>query len=125
LSGECRTRAAEQAALWRTLDTWEAPPVSANFDRAFFQRICEEEQLSWWARLWRPLRPPPMQRALPLTAAACLLLIAGLIFERSETMRPARPARETVRVDQVERTLDDLDLLHQFGPSSESATHRM
>ncbi len=64
----------------------------------------------------QPLRLP-LRQAVPLAAAACLLLIAGLIMERPAVIRPV-PRGEPVRVEQVERTLDDLDLLDQSNPAS-------
>jgi len=57
---------------------------------------------------------------LPLTAAAGLLLIAGLLLHHSGPAAPVAPQHEAVRANQVENTLDDLDLLRQLG-TAESA----
>jgi anti-sigma factor RsiW len=112
----CHALAARQAAVWKALESWEAPPVSSDFDRRFYRRVREE--VRWWERLWRPFRPMPVFQALPLAAAACMLLIASLILQRPGTVSPAPARGETVRVDQVERTLDDLELLRQFDVAS-------
>lgn len=114
----CDSLAAEQAAVWKALDAWEAPPVSLDFDQRLDRRVRAEVRFSWWERLWRPLRPVPIWQALPLAAAACMLLIGGLILRFPGKVGPAAPRAETVRVDQVERTLDDLELLRQFGVAS-------
>jgi anti-sigma factor RsiW len=118
----CRSTAAEQAALWNTLDTWEAPPVSSDFDRRLYRRIREEVRLSWWERLSRAFRPMPLRQALPLLATACLLLIASFLVRQPDRIAPSRPSSEVVRADQVERTLDDLELLRQFGTASQAET---
>jgi anti-sigma factor RsiW len=114
----CRSMAAGQTAVWKALDEWEAPPVSPDFNRRLYRRIDEEVRLSWWERLTRPFRPMPLRQALPLTATAGLLLVAGLLVQHPVRFAPAAQPGETVRADQVERTLDDLDLLRQFGTAN-------
>jgi anti-sigma factor RsiW len=111
----CRSLAAQQAEVWKALDAWEAPPVSADFDRRLYRRIADQAPISLWQRLMRPFRPLPLRRALPLTVAALLLLVAGLLLEHPGKVAPVEPRGETVRARQVERTLDDLELLRQFG----------
>jgi anti-sigma factor RsiW len=118
----CRSLAAEQAALWNTLDIWEAPPVSPEFDRRLYRRIRDEVRLSWWERLSRPFRPMPLRQALPLVATACLLLIASFLVQQPDKLDPVQPSGEVVRADQVERTLDDLELLRQFGTANQAET---
>lgn len=113
----CRGLAAEQAAVWQALDMWEAPPVSPGFDRSLYRRIDQEVHLSWWERLAGPFRPVLFRQVLPLTATASLLLMAGLILERQNRLAPVVTRSETVRAEQVEKTLDDLELLRQFGAS--------
>ena len=107
-----------QQAVWDALDTWEAIPVSADFDRRLYRRIEEEVNASLWSRLMRPLRPALLSRGVPLAAAACLLVIAGVILERPARVAPpdsSEAARvEAIQADQVERALDDLDVLRQF-----------
>jgi anti-sigma factor RsiW len=121
----CRSLAAEQAAVWQALDAWEAPPVSPDFDRRLYRRIETEVRFSWWERLIRPFRPMPLRQAVPLAATACLLLMAGFLLRHPDMTPPATPHAETVRAEQVERTLDDLELLRQFGAenSAESGAH--
>ena len=111
----CREFRDGQKALWEALDQWEARPVSPDFDRRLYRKIEEQEQLGWWARVLGPLRPVFLRPALPLAATACLVLAAGFIIDD-----PARIAMPTVEnpqireVEQLERTLDDLDMLRQF-----------
>lgn len=112
----CRSLAAEQAAVWTALDAWEAPPISPDFDRRLYRRIEQEARFPWWARLARPFRLMPLRQALPLTATAGLLLMAGLLLRHPATA-PVPTRAESVRAEQVERTLDDLELLRQFTPA--------
>ena len=114
----CRSLADEQAALWTSLDAWEAPPVSPDFDRRLYRRIDAEVRLSWWQRVSRPFRIMPLHQALPLTAMAGLLLMAGLIMRDPGKFAVVPRGGEAVRADQVERTLDDYELLRQFSAAS-------
>jgi anti-sigma factor RsiW len=112
---DCRSMAAEQTAVWKALDAWEAPEVSCDFDRRLYGRIDREVRFSWWERCTRLFRAMPLRQAVPLTASAGLLLMAGLLLEHPGPSVGVRPRAEIVRANQVERTLDDLDLLRQFG----------
>jgi anti-sigma factor RsiW len=119
----CRSVAAEQSAVWNALNAWEAPAISPDFNRRVYRRIENEARFSWWERLTRALRPMPLRQALPLAAAAGLLLMAGLLLRHPNNITPAQPRAETVRAEtvraeQVESTLDDLELLRQFTPAS-------
>jgi len=115
----CRSVAAEQIAMWKALDAWEAPPVSPDFDRRLYRRIGEGAPLSWWERIARPFRAIPLRQALPVTATAGLLLMASLLLQHPGALAPApAPHSQAVRADQVESTLDDLDLLRQFGTAN-------
>jgi anti-sigma factor RsiW len=119
----CRLLAGEQAELWKTLDAWEAPPVSPDFDRRLYRRIREEVRPSWWERLSRPFHPMPLRQLLPLTATLCLLLMASLLVRHPAALHKAEPRAEAVRVEQVESTLDDLELLNQFVPGKGDSAH--
>jgi len=116
----CREFQQTQEAVWQALDAWEAAPVTPDFDRRLYRRIEEETaRASWWSRLMRPFRPmfeaPLMSRGVPLAAAACLLVLAGVILERPNSVAISEEvAAEAIQPDQVERTLDDMEMLQQF-----------
>ena len=102
--------------MWQALDTWEAAPVSADFDSRLYRRI--ETEVSWWDLLLRPFRPVTLRRSLPATAMACLLVMAGVILERP-TVSPAPPPGDVTQVDsvqpeQVEHALDAMEILNEF-----------
>jgi hypothetical protein len=121
----CRSTAAEQSSLWKALDLWEAPPISPYFDQLLYNRIPAEVPLPWWQTLARAFRSMPLRQAIPLTATAGLLFAAGMMLQHPNKISTTSPAVRTVRVEQVERTLDDLELLGQFngGNQGEGAPH--
>jgi hypothetical protein len=112
----CREFADSQRAVWKALDSWEAAPVSADFDRRLYRRI--EVQVSWWELLVRPFRPLPQWRSLPAAAMVCMLLIAGVMLDRSAVSPAPGPTDmaqvEPVQPEQVERTLDTMEVLDEF-----------
>jgi len=121
----CRDFQHRQQVVWEALDAWETMPVSPDFDRRLYQRIDAEAQTSWWARLTRPLRPAfgagLLSRGVPLAATLCLLLLAGVILQRPQNVivpeerdLASDVRMESVQPDEVERTLDDMELLRQF-----------
>ena len=114
--GQCRDFVAGQRAVVAALDGWEAPPVSADFDRRLYARIAREA--SWWDRISRPFSPALIRRGLPVAAAAGLVLVALLVMNRPESVPPAPPAAaqqvEPLRPDQVETALQDMEMLREF-----------
>jgi anti-sigma factor RsiW len=118
--GACREFVRGQRAVREALDTWEAAPVSADFDRRLYRRI--EAQVSWWDLLVRPFRSTfgtvTLRRSLAGAAAACLLLTAGVLLEHP-AISPAPVPNDMAQVDtlqpeQVERTLDAMEMLNEF-----------
>ena len=115
----CREFQTRQQAVWQALDAWEVQPVSADFDRRLYRRIEEQAQSSWWSRWMRPSFPSGLwSRGVPLAATAGLLLLAGMILERpGKVVAPEDLAGvrvESVQPDQVERALDDMEMLRQI-----------
>ena len=118
--GACREFARGQRALWEALDAWEAAPVSADFDGRLYRRI--DAQVSWWDLLVRPFRSGfrtvTWRGTLAATATACLLLAAGVLLEHpaiSPAPVPHDMAQvDTVQPEQVERTLDAMEMLNEF-----------
>jgi hypothetical protein len=118
--GACEEFARGQRAVWEALDTWEAAPVSTDFDRRLYRRI--EAQVAWWELLVRPFRSGfrtmTPRRILAATAAACLLLTAGVLLEQPAVLPAPAPTDmaqvDTVQPEQVERTLDAMEILNEF-----------
>jgi hypothetical protein len=116
LCDTCREFAGRQRAVWEALDAWEAAPVSADFDSRLYRRI--EARVSWWDLIRRPFRPLMLWRSVPAAAMACLLVIAGVLLQRPASS-PAPVSSdmaqmEMVQPEQVERTLDAMEMLNEF-----------
>lgn len=115
----CAAFRLEQAAVWDALDAWKPAPVSLDFNRRLWQRIDAAEAAPWYERMLETLRFTHWKPVLPLTAAM-LVIAAGFLFDHPAertSVAPGTPAAASVSVteaDQVEQTLDDIQLLHQF-----------
>lgn len=125
---ECRDFVAGQKAVWNALDVFEPAPVSADFDRRLYTAMA---QTSWWDRLvasvTTPFRTPALttkgmlRHGLPIAAAAAALTAGLFVWDRPET-KPAVPSQpsqltaqaDSLQPDQVQRALDDMDMLRQF-----------
>lgn len=111
---ECRNLTDGQTAIWNALENWEAEPVSSGFDRTLYRRLetSRPSLAGWWNRFteWTP--------ALPVAAGALALL---LVLAAPRPQAPAHPtalaipAEHTLEPEQVERTLEDLEMLKQLG----------
>jgi len=112
----CREFAGCQEVVWKAMDTWEAAPVSLDFDRRLYQRI--QQEVSWWDLLMRPFRPLLFRQGLPIAATAGLVLMAGLLFQRPANV-PRSAAPESAQVEamppeQVEHAVDEMEMIREF-----------
>ena len=109
----CREFVAGQRAIWQALDAWEAPEIPSDFDRRLFRRL---EQKAGWGDRWLPvLRTLLVRQGLPIAAAACLILVAGLVSERpAPSPHPPVAAVDNLQPEQVEHVLDDMQMLSDF-----------
>ena len=109
-----REFAGGQRAVWQALDAWEPAAVSMDFDRRLYARI--ERHVSWWTRLTRPLNPL-FRHAVPVVAAAGVVITAGLLLNRPAAV-PAAPEHsaqvEVLQPEQVEHALDDMEMLREL-----------
>jgi hypothetical protein len=111
---QCREFRDSQKTLWEALDQWEARPISADFNRRLYRKIEEQEQLGWWERIFGAGRPMFLRPALPLAATACLVLVAGFMIDPGRIVTVAGETPQVREVEQVERTLEDMEMLRQF-----------
>jgi anti-sigma factor RsiW len=121
---ECGEFVTGQRSVWESLDLFEPPPVSPAFDRRLYERI---SQTSWWDRLVAsvsvPFRAPAfLRQGLPVMAAAALLTAAVIVWERpapapaSQSIELSAEVQpdQTLQPDQVQRALDDMEMLREF-----------
>ncbi|MBM3810365.1 MAG: hypothetical protein FJW20_01895 [Acidimicrobiia bacterium] len=112
---ECQNVLAAQRQVWSALDAWEPAPVSTDFNRRLYARIEREEAAGFWKRLFAPVTPVLLRPALPV-AAACLLVVGTLLFQTPQEPSLGKQAgAELVDLDQVEKALDDMEMLRQMG----------
>ncbi len=117
---ECAAVRDSHRQVWKALDAWEVPAVSSSFNRNLYARIEAADAMPWYLRWLDALRPVFTQPAFPLSIAA-IVVVAGFVLDHSNPL-PARPvahAHPVIKVsateaEQMERTLDDLEMLHQF-----------
>jgi anti-sigma factor RsiW len=109
---ECASFRLEQKAVWDALDLWEPAPVSMDFNRRLWQRIGAAASAPWYIDLAESLRFANWKPAIPLTAAI-LMIAAGFLLDHPGT-RTSATGVSVREADQVEQTLDDIQLLHQL-----------
>ena len=118
----CAQFVEQQCVVWDALSQWESPDLSADFNRRLYQRIDRAQPSSWVGRFLRPFWRPMVP-----VAAACLLIVAGIALHTPTAAlnRDTSRARvESVEPEQVERTLDDLQMLRELAltPQPENST---
>jgi hypothetical protein len=113
----CKELALRQQLVWSALDTWKAISPSEDFERDLYTRIEQHERSSWWNRLlawctqtsgWKP--------AMPLAAACVIAAVALLYAPPTPVMVPfyENSRADTIEPEQVERNLEDLEMLKQL-----------
>jgi len=131
---ECREFASRQQSVWEAMDAWKAPAVSADFDRRLYSRL--EAQASWLERLMLSVRRmswgrTSWGRAIPGTALAGVVLAAGFLLLRPDApplsnRAGTEPAKvESIRPEQVEYTLDTMDVLNEFSRQADSPQSKL
>jgi anti-sigma factor RsiW len=117
----CDALVASQAAVWRSLDEWKPEPVSAGFNRELWRRIdADSAAPSWSERLAETLRLQFWKRVAPL-GAVLALVVTGYVMDHHSSRPVTGPAAVTVsasEADQLERALDDLQLLEAVDTAS-------
>ena len=106
----CLKVAEQQRSLWSALDQWQPLPISPDFDQRLYARIAQEQPRGFfsWNWSWRPAMP---------VAAACTAVIAAFLIRGPILDRQPVPTvhHGNVDIEQVERALDDIDMLKQLG----------
>jgi anti-sigma factor RsiW len=109
----CRELAAQQQAVWSSLEDWKPIRVSPDFDQKLFRRIADDPQ----GARWRQLLPSnwSLGSVLPMAAAAAVLFAAFLLKEPAHFLAPSAESQPQPRIEQqVQRALDDMEMLTQI-----------
>lgn len=125
---ECRNAAADQKAIWDALGVWRPAAISEDFDLRLYQRIAEEEAAPAWRKLFRMPWGSLFRPAVPVAAACAALLIAFVIKEPLILHHSPSTLPQKISIEQVERALDDMDMLKQLSapvPAEGHASERI
>ncbi len=124
---DCSAFLAQQTAVWDALDAWEPPPVSIDFNRRLWQRIDRVAELPWYRGLLSGLRAANWKPVFPM-AVAVLVIAGGFLLdhqgERAVTPNAETPGVSIIEADQLEQTLDDIQLLRQLDSVAPSGTSK-
>lgn len=126
----CRRWVDGQREVWSALDEWKPVEASTGFNRSVYAQVAREQQSDWMTAWWHTLAARWSMaefRPAMAMAALCVVTAAGmLVYSRAsqpETTEASQaPSRmERVDLEQVERALDDVELLKNLGTAD--ATH--
>jgi len=106
---ECARFRDSQTALWNALDEWESSSVGRKFDKDLAERMGKAEKDPLWMRAGAWVADVNWAPAVPALAAAALW-----IFLLQPAAAPVSSVPETFEPEQVERVLEDLDMLRQI-----------
>lgn len=107
---ECAQFRDGQMAVWSALDNWESSPVARHFDEDLAGRIAMAESDPLWMRAGAWFADVSWAPAVPALAAAAL----WVFLLRPVPPPPSATAPEGLEAEQVERVLEDLDMLRQL-----------
>lgn len=124
---DCRRVVEAQSEVWQLLDRWRPAPLPADFDARLYARIAQEAATpvwrQWLRRMFQPAVPVSIWKPAVPIAAACALLVFGFLVRTPVVTEPSQHIRaEKVDIEQVETTLEDLDLLT---PASQGSARAM
>lgn len=120
----CRQALAHHSSVWMMLDSWTVPNVSLGFNRELFAKIDAVEAEPWYARFTSQVKAMFSQPLLALAVAA-VVIFGGFILDHPAGTTSGGSARSAAiqvsntEAEQVEKTLDDLEMLRQFDLGSE------
>jgi anti-sigma-K factor RskA len=115
---DCARMVVAQKAVFESLDSWEPAEVAAGFDQRLFAKIAKENTEPFWHRWFNAFWKP----ALVTVAAGAALVFVTMVRIPSSSVpvreTPKQVRADSVDLDQMENTLEDLDLLT---PSAETS----
>jgi anti-sigma factor RsiW len=118
----CAEFRSAQAAIWHDLETWKPAPVSEGFNRELWRRIDADAagHTGWFSGL----RFNIWKAVAPLGVAVAVIVTAFVMDHSPKNVRPQPGSAVVVTAsdaDRLERTLDDIQLLHEVDAASTSA----
>jgi len=126
----CAQSSAQQSGLWLALDAWKVPEVSASFNRTLYEKIEAAIASPWYERWAVAIRQTFAQPSFAVAAVA-LFVVGGFVLDHPggvvtplwsaqvRSLHPGAVQVSSTEAEQVERTLEDLEMLHQFDAGSD------
>jgi hypothetical protein len=115
----CAALGMSQTAVWQSLDEWKPAPVSESFNRELWRRIdADSRKRPWTLRFgfWKQLAP---------LAVAVALVITGYVFDHQGKHSVTIQLHDSPSIvvtaseaDQLDRALDDIQLLQEVDTGS-------
>lgn len=121
LCPECAGFAEAQSRIWNALDAWDADAVSEDFDERLYARIDADSRRGFWRRIagdrfaWKPA--VSFAGAIATVAVAVVLVVSPGRVDQPQVSNPDG-TRAELDAEQVERTLEDLEMLRQLGAAT-------
>jgi len=124
----CRNLIDGQRGVWETLDAWEAPELSPEFNRKMHAAVAAESAGGW--RGWLASKWAWPTLLVPVSALA--LIVGTVVVTQMPREQELAPVVEVEHgavdqkagiendVKQIEKTLDDLDVLYTLDPALSS-----
>lgn len=132
---DCRRVGEEQMSVWSALEVWDPLTTSPGFDQQRFDqklyaRIAADEQRPWYRRAFDFNLNWSLRPAMPVAAActavvAAFLLRAPFMDHKPSAAAVSTSASQSVDLEQVERALDDIDMLKQLGVVPAAANQKV
>jgi len=108
LCPSCRAFLESQQLVWDALDSWNNSPIARTFDTQLLQRIHDDPAPARWLGAVSRLAAISWKPSLPAAAILALWIVAY------PTQPTSAPPLDTSQAEQVERALEDLDMLQQL-----------
>ncbi len=125
---DCAALRTAQAAIWRSMDDWKPAPVSEGFNRELWRRIDAEEQSAtgWAQRLTGMMQVSFWKRVAPVAVAMAVAVTVFVLHSGNEPSKPVTNAPASIVLtvsdaDEIERALDDIQLLDAVDAASKPA----
>lgn len=132
---DCRRMAEAQTSVWSALDVLEPAATfpgfdQQRFDQKLYARIAADDQRPWYRRAFDFNLNWSLRPAMPVAAActaviAAFLLRAPLVDHTPVAIPSSAIASKSVDLEQVERALDDIDMLKQLGVAPSAANQKV
>lgn len=115
---ECAAFHVAQHQVWQAMDEYSAAPLSADFNRGVWRKIDAAAAEPWYRNLGRVLREGTWKPVFPLAAAVLLVAVGFLSDHRDSKASPAVVTVTVAEAQQVQNTLEDLQLLQNLDASA-------